>query len=174
LGPFGIPVPNEITIVTGGILAGNGVLNPWTVYLLILAGLLVAATTGYWAGNLFARRIALRFGSSRALHKAEKLFGQYGNIVIGFGYAIPVVRYAVPVFAGISGVPFKKFAALSYTGALIWTSVFFAAGQMFGERIIRMLAAADLQSLGLVFAAIVLPGVLIGLRYKGRRFGCGA
>ncbi|MFK4439919.1 hypothetical protein [Paenibacillus sp. RC21] len=34
LGPFGVPVPNEITILTGGILSNNGALNPWIVYML--------------------------------------------------------------------------------------------------------------------------------------------
>lgn len=53
LGPFGIPVPNEITILTGSILSNSGILNPWMIYTHILAGLLTAITCTFFVGKIF-------------------------------------------------------------------------------------------------------------------------
>lgn len=33
LGPFGIPIPNEITIISGAILSHTGVINSWITIL---------------------------------------------------------------------------------------------------------------------------------------------
>ncbi|QED49275.1 DedA family protein [Cytobacillus dafuensis] len=137
LGPFGIPVPNEITILTGGVLANEGVMNPWIIYICILTGLLTAVTIGYILGKMFSQRILLRLKgkkSNRHFIKAEKLFNKYGNLAICIGFFIPIVRYLVPVAAGISGVKYKVFALLSYSTAIIWTSAFFGLGMTLGDR----------------------------------------
>ncbi|WJH35325.1 hypothetical protein N6H14_04570 [Paenibacillus sp. CC-CFT747] len=38
LGPFGLPVPNEVTAMTGGVTAAAGTLNPWGVFVFIFGG----------------------------------------------------------------------------------------------------------------------------------------
>lgn len=111
LGPFGIPVPNEITILTGGILADNGTLNPWGAYVCILLGLLTAVTIGYLVGKLFGQRMIIflqkKLGN-RYLQKVNDLFIKYGDIAICVGFLLPVVRYVVPVISGMNGVKYKK------------------------------------------------------------------
>ncbi|MGY4760778.1 DedA family protein [Paenibacillus caseinilyticus] len=104
LGPFGIPVPNEITILTGGILSTNGVLNPWAVYLLILAGLCTAITFAYFAGRIFGETFKRKFRHNRHFLKTEKLFNRHGDLAMCLGFLVPVVRYILPVFVGLNGV----------------------------------------------------------------------
>lgn len=136
LGPFGIPIPNEITILTGGILSREDHLNGGIVYVLILCGLITAVTLAYLTGRLLGNRFMSRFRNNRHFQKAERLIGRYGNLAMGIGFFIPVVRYVVPVFFGISNVPYAKFALISYSGAFVWTASFFSIGRFFGERLL--------------------------------------
>ena len=158
LGPFGIPVPNEITILTGGILSNNGALNPWIVYMAIFAGLFTAITFAYFAGRIFGEKCKSKLQNSRHLQKAETLFKQHGDIAMCLGLFIPIVRYILPVFAGFSGISYKKFALISYPSALAWTAAFFTFGKFFGSHILNLLALFDLRSaaVGLMIAVGVL------------------
>lgn len=128
LGPFGIPIPNEITILTGSLLSSNGTLNPWMVYFAILAGLLTAISLAYWGGRLFGRTFRTKLQRNRYFSKTEKLFLKHGNMAMCIGFFIPVVRYMMPLFVGLSNIPYKRFALVSYAGAVAWTVLFFIVG----------------------------------------------
>jgi len=170
LGTFGIPVPNEVTILTGGILSDNGTLNPWGVYTCILLGLLTAVTIGYLVGKLFGQRMNLflqkKLGN-RYLQKVNDLFIKYGDIAICVGFLLPVVRYVVPVISGMNGVKYKKFALLSYTSSIIWTSVFFMFGKVLSEQIMQVLSLIDVNFIVVVGFLTILIAV-IGKFYKSK------
>ncbi|MDP1511844.1 DedA family protein [Paenibacillus sp. CMAA1739] len=153
LGPFGVPVPNELTILTGGILSNNGVLNPWIVYMAILAGLLIAISVAYFAGRIFGEKFKPKFQNNRHFQKAEKLFEQHGDIAMCFGMLIPVIRYILPVFVGLNGVSYKKFVLISYSSAFVWTITFFTIGKFFGHHILNWLNIIDPK---LAVAALML------------------
>ncbi|MFP5112536.1 DedA family protein [Bacillaceae bacterium C204] len=159
LGPFGIPVPNEVTILTGGILADNGALNPWIIYACILLGLLTAVTIGYLCGKLFGQRMVVFLQKNKVNRywiKVENLFNKYGDIAMCVGFLLPVVRYVVPVFAGINGVKYKKFALFSYTSSIVWTSLFFTIGKAYGDQLSQLLSLVDVKSLVIVVFLAVL------------------
>ncbi|WP_127589953.1 DedA family protein [Paenibacillus lautus] len=133
LGPFGIPVPNEVTILTGGILSNTGVLDPWITYIFIFVGLITAITISYFAGRILGRNINIRFQDNRHFQKAKKIFKQRGDLAMCLGLFIPLVRYIIPLVVGLEGVKFKKFALISYSSVFLWTALFFTAGRYLGE-----------------------------------------
>jgi membrane-associated protein len=158
LGPFGIPVPNEVTMLTAGMIADIGILNPWIIYLCILSGLITAITAGFLIGKGFGKKVTKLLKnkkSHRHFVKVEKLFQTYGDIAMCIGFFIPVVRYVVPVFVGISGMKFKKFAYLSYTSSIVWTALFFGIGKVFGNQLAQILTAIDLKIVGMTIGSIV-------------------
>ncbi|MDU0204851.1 DedA family protein [Paenibacillus sp. MAH-36] len=167
LGPFGIPVPNEITILTGGILGNNGTLNPWIIYIFILAGLLTAITFGFLAGKIFGEQIKSKFQFNRHFQKAEKLFKQHGDNAMCLGFLIPVVRYVLPVFVGLNGFSYKKFALISYSSAFVWTATFFAFGKFFGAHILSVLALIDVKSI-VVTLCIAVGSFITAQWYKSK------
>ena len=57
-----------------------------------------------------------------------------GPILLTGGYFIPGVRHFTAIVAGISGVPYPKFALFAYPGAAIWVALFLWLGYFFGER----------------------------------------
>ncbi|MGG4221210.1 DedA family protein [Paenibacillus jamilae] len=153
LGPFGVPVPNELTILTGGILSNNGVLNPWIVYMVILAGLFTAITFAYLVGRISGEKFKPKLQNNRHFQRAEILFEQHGDIAMCLGFLIPVIRYILPVFVGLNGISYKKFALLSYSSALVWTTTFFAFGKFFGHHILNLLDMIDPK---LAVAALII------------------
>lgn len=158
LGPFGIPVPNEITILTGSILSNSGILNPWMIYTHILAGLLTAITCTFFVGKIFGEKLKRKYLNNRHFQKADKFYKQYGNIAMFLGILLPVVRYIVPVFIGLSGITFRKFCLISYSSACVWTAMFFAFGKFFGDYILAGLHLLDSRSITFLIIAV---GILI-------------
>jgi membrane-associated protein len=159
LGPFGIPIPNEVTILTGGMLADQGILNPWMMYTSILLGLLTAVHFGYLTGRLFGQKVDVflqKKSASCQLKKVEQLFKKYGDIAMCVGILLPVVRYVVPVFAGVNGVKYKKFALLTYSSSIIWTALFFTFGKTLGEQLVFVPAIVNVKSLAVVIVIVVL------------------
>ncbi|MDO7904792.1 DedA family protein [Paenibacillus sp. JX-17] len=139
LGPFGIPVPNEITIISGAILSSTGVIDPWITYLCILSGLLTAITVAYVAGNLSGPKLKQKFQHRKHFNKAESILNTRGNEAICIGLFIPVVRYVLPLVIGLSGQDFRRFAIISYASAFLWTITYFAAGSYLGYPLLTKL-----------------------------------
>jgi membrane-associated protein len=158
LGPFGIPVPNEVTMLTAGMMGDMGILNPWIIYFCILFGLMMAVTIGYFIGKFFGKKVTIMLKNKKCYRhflKVEKLFQTYGDVAMCIGYFIPVVRYVVPVFVGMSGVRFKKFAFLSYTSSIVWTALFFGIGKVLGNQLSIILTAIDLKIVGMTLGSIM-------------------
>lgn len=139
LGPFGIPVPNEVTLIAAGMMTAHGLLHPLYTFASILFGMTSAVTAGYWIGRLarkygFLNKIA-RFDGYR---KAEKLFLKHNGTAMSFGYFIPLVRYFVTVLAGMNGVAFKRMILVSYPSAVVWIGTIYGASCLFGNQIIQL------------------------------------
>jgi len=143
LGPFGIPVPNEITLLTGGFLSNNENLNPWMLYGSIFIGYITAITIAYFLGRLFGEKFNGKFQSNRYFKKTEAIFNNYGNIAMCLGLLIPVVRYILPVFIGINRFSFKRFALISYSCAFIWTALMFSLGRYIGPSVYDFFKSMD-------------------------------
>lgn len=139
LGPFGIPIPNEITIISGAILSHTGAIDAGITYFCILAGLLTAITVAYAAGKLYGAKNLRRFQHNKHFIKAERMLNQRGHWAMSIGLFIPVVRYVLPLVIGLSGVHFRRFAMISYSSALLWTLTYFAAGIYFGDPLLSVL-----------------------------------
>ena len=139
LGPFGIPIPNEITIISGAILSHTGAIDAGITYFCILSGLLTAITIAYVAGKLCGAKNLGRFQHHKHFIRAERILNQRGHWAMSIGLFIPVVRYVLPLVIGLSGVHFRRFAIISYSSALLWTITYFAAGTYFGEPILSTL-----------------------------------
>lgn len=139
LGPFGIPIPNEITIISGAILSHTGVIHSWITYFCILAGLLTAITFAYFAGKLFGPWLQHKFQHHKHFVKAELFLNKHGNWAMCIGLFIPLMRYVLPMVIGLSGVHYRKFALISYSSALLWTITYFTVGLYFGSPILSAL-----------------------------------
>lgn len=139
LGPFGIPVPNEVIILSGSILSHTGVVNYWATYSSILIGLLTAITTAYTVGSFFGHKFKKKWLDNHYFIKAETMLKKRGELAMLIGMFIPVVRYFMPLLIGMSEIHYKKFTLYTYSSALIWTMTYFAIGIFFKEPVLSIM-----------------------------------
>lgn len=104
---FGIPVPEDITLVTGGVIAGLGHADVHTMFAVGMAGVLIGDGTMFILGRLFGPRIIKLplFHSvltPERFEKAQGAFHKYGKWVMFVARFLPGLRTPVFFSAGMS------------------------------------------------------------------------
>jgi hypothetical protein len=51
------------------------------------------------------------------------------------GYFVPGIRHITAIIGGSTGLEYRRFAVLAYTGAAIWSGVFIAEGFTLGKKV---------------------------------------
>jgi membrane protein DedA with SNARE-associated domain len=178
---FGLPVPEEVTLVSVGLLAylaknpekfppPEPGATPVNVYALMvicffavfLSDALVFAIGKYGGTNLKKRPSWKKFFRSRAFRKAEVWAKHHGAIMSGVFRFTPGLRFPGHMICGMMGLPFWKFALVDGGAALLSvpTQIWFVA--TYGEEILGVIKQ---------FKLIVLSLIAIGLLvYFARRF----
>ncbi|KEO83169.1 VTT domain-containing protein [Tumebacillus flagellatus] len=134
-----LPVPGEVLLSYAGLLIFQGRLN-WGLSILV-AGLGASAgiSLSYWIGYRLGKPFFERYGSKfhlgpDKLEKTSQWFARYGNKMLIVGYFIPGVRHITGYFAGVTRIPFRKFALHAYTGAFLFTGTFISLGKVLGPK----------------------------------------
>lgn len=170
LGIVGLPIPDELVVATGGFLASVQILNPFysflAGYLGVMSGLTIGFLLGKWFGRPILGWLSKKEKMRRMIGRSTDLIKKYGTFSLCISYLFPVVRHIVPYLVAMGGMRFRRYAVLSYTIGLLWTSFFFLIGFLFGknvETVIEMIRHYGFYTLG----AIVLL-VIIGLVTRQR------
>lgn len=138
LGVVGLPIPNEVVVMSGGAVSSGGMLLPIPAFLLSFAGICCGMTVGYVIGRFVGMPILVRIGrgpkGEKAVKRAQELVDKYGSTALLFTYFIPFVRNMMPYVVGANAMRFSKFAFFAYTGAFVWTLLFFLIGYTTGAQ----------------------------------------
>jgi len=133
-----IPMPSEVIIPFAGFLAGTGRFNVWLIALAGASGSAIGGSIAYGIGYKGGRPLVEKYGrmiliSQNDLNIADKFFSRFGYWAAFFGQLLPVVRSFISFPAGISRVPFKRFAMFTFLGSFIWCLVLGFVGMKLGE-----------------------------------------
>ena len=136
---FGIPIPEDVTLVVGGIMAGLGHANVHVMVVVGIAGVLVGDGMMFAAGRIFGHRI-LRFRlvarvmTPKRYAQVQEKFEKYGNWVLFIARFLPGLRTPIFISAGISGkVSYMRFLMMDGFAALISVPVWVYLGD-FGTK----------------------------------------
>ena len=94
---FGVPIPEDITLVAGGIISGLGYTNVHWMFAVGMAGVLVGDGIMFGAGRLYGERV-LRFRPVARVMTPERFaatqekFARYGNWVLFVARFLPGLR----------------------------------------------------------------------------------
>lgn len=139
LGIVGMPIPDEVIVMTGGLVTALGILNPIPAFILTYLGVISGLSLGYILGHRLGSpvldRLVQRNKAVIYLTKAQAMFQQFGHYTLVLSYFLPVVRHLVPYLAGMGKMPFRQYAAYSYTTGFLWTLSYFVVGRIFGNNI---------------------------------------
>ena len=134
---FGVPIPEDITLVSGGIIAG---LYPESVNVHIMLavsmlGVLLGDSTMYWLGRIYGVRI-LRFKPMRRILTLQRLrmvrdkFDRYGNRVLFVARFLPGLRAPIYMVSGITRrVSYLRFLLLDFFAAIISVPIWVYLGE---------------------------------------------
>ena len=126
---LGIPLPGEIALVSGALLASRHTLdiNPVGVGVAATIGAIVGDTIGYSIGRRFGMSLFERLGKRFPKHfgpghvaLAKQFFTRWGMWAVFFGRFIALLRIFAGPLAGALKMPYSHFLAANASGGLIW------------------------------------------------------
>lgn len=131
---FGVPIPEDITLVTGGVISGLGYANVHIMVLIGLLGVLVGDGLMFAAGRIFGHKIlkvrfVARIMTPKRYAQVQEKFDKYGNRVLFVARFLPGLRTPIYITAGISRrVSFLRFLLMDGLAALISVPVWVYLG----------------------------------------------
>ncbi len=122
---FGVPVPEDVTLLTGGVIAGLGHADVHTMFAVGMAGVLIGDGTMFVLGRVYGQRVQSLPGFRKVLTperyaSAQDAFHKYGRWVMFVARFLPGLRTPVFFFAGMSHrVSFATWLLMDGVAALI-------------------------------------------------------
>jgi membrane protein DedA with SNARE-associated domain len=137
---FGLPMPEDVILITGGILSSRGITSFTTTVAVSLIGVIIGDGIVFTIGRRLGPRLKIsRFYRTLMARgreaRIENLFKKYGNKVIFFARFTPGLRMPLFLTAGIYQVARWKFVALDGFAALISVPAWVWAGHFFGSNL---------------------------------------
>jgi membrane protein DedA with SNARE-associated domain len=168
------PVPADVIALTGGFLAGQGVVNPWMAFLIVWAcnvgGALVIYLIGRKYGDAFFRTRAGRFLlQPKQMERLSGFYDKHGVKVIFISRFLPAFRAVVPIFAGTSGMSFWRAAVPIAVASAAWYGLIVYLGATAGENWEQIRASVEASGRYLAIAAAVLGAIVLWWWYRSRR-----
>ncbi|WP_230621273.1 DedA family protein [Aggregatibacter sp. Marseille-P9115] len=172
---FGVPIPEDITLVSGGVISGLGYTNVHIMLVVSLFGVLLGDSTMYWLGRIYGTKI-LRFRPIRRFLTLERLrmvrskFEQYGNRVLFVARFLPGLRAPIYIVAGITRrVSFIRFLLLDFFAAIISVPIWVYLGDL-GASNLDWLHEQIKKGQSIIYILIAFLAIyLIWKWHKGRK-----
>ena len=144
-----VPLPSEVVVPPAAHLAA-------TTGRMSLAGIVVAATLGSWAGasvmygaaRLLGRPLVMRFGRyafvpPSKVEAAERWAARFGPFGVFASRLLPVIRHLIGIPAGIVRLPYGRYSIATLAGSAIWSGILCWIGVVAGQD--RALLAGDMR-----------------------------
>lgn len=168
-----VPIPSEVTMPVGGLLAAEGKLSFIAVGVIGAVANLVGSLLAYWLGRAGGRSFLMKHGrriliSPHDIERADVWFERYGDSAVFFSRLLPVVRTFISLPAGVARVPLLRFSVLTLAGCLPWAFALAGAGYALGDNWEQILPYTEpvTYAVGGLIAVIVL--IWIAKRIRSR------
>lgn len=166
-----LPFPGETTMAFAGFLSYTGKLDFVTLIVVAIAGTTIGMTLTYFVGKKAGMPFIHRYGkwfllSPSKLEKAQAWSDKYGSILIFIGYFIPGVRHFTGYLAGITALPFRKFALYAYSGAIIWVLLFIGIGRIFGPQWMSIFHLFEMYAVWIICGVAAIALLVVLYRYR--------
>jgi len=164
---FGIPIPEDVTLVAGGVISGLGYTNVHIMFAVGMAGVLVGDGLMFLLGRHYGERIlrskiGARLMPPKRYAQVQKKFDQYGNRVLFVARFLPGLRSPIFLTAGMSGrISFWQWLQMDGFAALISVPVWVYLGDYGASNREWLMKTVHQLQHGL-FALIGIGAVILG------------
>lgn len=143
-----IPLPSELVLALGGLLAYRGHMTFGQALMAAQLGSLVGAAMAYVVGRWGGRPLLERYGgwlmiSEQELAASDRWFARSGEWTVLLARLLPGARTLISIPAGVAGMDFSRFLLCSLLGMLPWTFAFIYIGYRLGENGAILQSALD-------------------------------
>ena len=137
---LGLPIPEELTLLTGGFFVYLGIVRFYPTLVISFVGILGGDLAIYSIGKKWGQEILnhhkLRWIiTGRRLEKVRQFFCDHGSKTVLIARFLSGFRVAAFFAAGTMGVKLGKFLTLDFLGALVLVPLLILLGWYFGESI---------------------------------------
>jgi membrane protein DedA with SNARE-associated domain len=137
---LGLPIPEELTLLTAGFFVYVGVVRIYPILVIGFFGILGGDLAIYFVGRkwglgILNHRELRRIITPTRLERVRQFFCDHGNKTVFIARFISGFRVAAFFAAGTMGVELGKFLLLDFLGALILIPLLILLGYSFGESI---------------------------------------
>lgn len=172
---FGVPIPEDLTLVTGGVISGMDYTNPHMMFAVGMLGVLVGDGVMFAAGRIWGQKI-LRFKpiarimTPKRYAQVQEKFDKYGNWVLFVARFLPGLRTAVFVTAGISRkVSYLRFIIMDGLAALISVPIWIYLGEYGAHNIDWLMAKMHSLQSGIFVILGIGAAVVAWIWWKKRQ-----
>jgi membrane protein DedA with SNARE-associated domain len=171
---FGLPMPEDITLVVAGILAARDVIDFNISVVVCMAGVLIGDGTIFYLGSRYGTKLrGTKFFSfilpERRDIAVKAIFDNYGDKVIFMARFMPGLRTPLFFATGSYHVPFWKFLLLDGFAAIISVPLWVYVGYLFGANLEELETVIKKAQFGVYAALIGLIAVFVAAWYAKKR-----
>jgi membrane protein DedA with SNARE-associated domain len=176
---LGLPVPEDLALLTGGFLVHRGITQYPTTLAISFVGVVAGDNSLFFLGRRFGSRLLryVGFVRPRTLPRIERLrrfMERHGNMAIFYARFLAGARALVYITAGSTGVAPRRFVIYDALGAVISVPIAVSIGYFFGDQIeaaIRFIGGFDRLVMVAAAACIIFYGSHLLLRINEKQSG---
>lgn len=173
---FGLPLPEDIPLVMGGVLAHRGQADLTTMIIVGYLGIIIGDSVMFQLGKRYGTQVGAKPGffarivTPAARARVEGLFKKHGEKIVMVARFLPGIRTVTYFTAGSVGMNFARFVIYDSIAALASAPIFVILGYYFGSDIESLLTriAAGERNVMIGLAVLIAIGIAIG-RWRSKR-----
>jgi membrane protein DedA with SNARE-associated domain len=171
---LGVPIPEDISLISAGYLAHLGTVDLHTVFVVCFVAVLGGDSLAFGMGRIFGTRIlASRFGhryfNPKRQRRVRAYFRTYGSKVVFIARFLPGLRFSIFLSAGMLHVRPYVFIVYDSMAALLSVPFLVYLAYYFGGKIDLVVKWARRSEYG-ILALVGLAGLFVAYKlYKKRR-----
>ncbi|GAB2553409.1 DedA family protein [Rhodanobacter koreensis] len=171
----GLPLPEDITLVAGGVIAGLGYANVHAMFALTMFGVLLGDSAIFLLGHHYGARmlkwrLVARILTPRRYAMVQEKFVRYGNRMLFIARFLPGMRTTVYITAGTSHrVSFTRFLLIDGLAALISVPFWVYLGYLGADNHEWLMKWVHRGQSSLWALVVLLVLILLALWWRHRR-----
>jgi membrane protein DedA with SNARE-associated domain len=161
---LGLVLPGETVALIAGAMAGAGMFTPWAAMGAVVGGAIVGDLAGYAFGRYKGVYLLQRWpflGRHYERHRKtlESHFARWGAVTVLVGRFVAVGRAFTPFTAGLSKMPWRRFAPIAIVSGAIWGGIVASLGYLLGSN--WQIVERWLKALGAGTVALIAMTILM-------------
>ncbi|MEN9723277.1 MAG: hypothetical protein RJB38_1263 [Pseudomonadota bacterium] len=175
---LGVPIPEDLTLIVGGLLAYYGLCQLWIMILVCLVGVMLGDSIVFWLGAKYGRALTKKWVFHKLLpderlDAVQEKFKKHGNKLIFAARFMPGLRAPIFFSAGILHLPFSVFFGFDGLAALLSVPAIIGGVFLFGDEIEKVIRVVRSFEYGILAFVLGLALLLVANWYRKHRRATG-